>query len=276
MSGIIRGIIAPHPPIIVPEIGRGEISKVRKTIDSLNLLAEEVQRIKPELMIVISPHSPFFYDSFAINNDQPLYGDLSAFGASHLEFRFDNDLSFVEEVTNAARTHHLEVTPFTSRRTTFGRYGGLDHGVLVPVYYLARNYRSKIVNVSISGLDYKSHQKWGSLLDEVVEKRGERTIFVASGDLSHRLIPGAPAGYSPRGREFDEKIVEIVRSGDLASLTTLDADLIESAGECGLRPLITLHGCLDRKNYQCEFLSYEGPFGVGYLVAQVNTTTSFT
>ncbi|WP_176230498.1 hypothetical protein [Candidatus Hakubella thermalkaliphila] len=70
--------------------------------------------------------------------------------------------------------------------------------------------------------------------------------------------------------------MEIVRSGDLASLTTLDADLIESAGECGLRPLITLHGCLDRKNYQCEFLSYEGPFGVGYLVAQVNTTTSFT
>lgn len=273
MGGIIRGIIAPHPPIIVPDIGRGEISKVRKTIDSLNLLAEEVQRIEPELMIVISPHSPLFYDSFAMNYDQPLYGDFSAFGASHLEFSFDNDISFVDEVVSTARTHHLEVTPFTSRRTTFGRYGGLDHGVLVPLYYLARNYRSKIVNVSISGLDYKSHQKWGSLLDEVAKKRGEKTIFVASGDLSHRLIPGAPAGYSPRGREFDEKIVEIVRSGDLTSLTTLDADLIESAGECGLRPLITLHGCLDRKNYQCEFLSYEGPFGVGYLVAQVKLNT---
>lgn len=269
MGGIIQGIIAPHPPIIVPDIGRGEISKVRKTIDSLNLLAEEVQRIEPELMIVISPHSPFFYDSFAINYDQPLYGDFSAFGASHLEFSFDNDLSFVDEAASAARTHHLEVTPFTSRRTTFGRYGGLDHGVLVPLYYLAKNYRSKIVNVSISGLDYRSHQKWGSLLSEVAEKRGEKTIFVASGDLSHRLIPGAPAGYSPQGREFDEKIVEIVRSGDLTSLITLDADLIESAGECGLRSLVTLYGCLEGKNYQCQFLSYEGPFGVGYLVAQV-------
>ncbi len=94
-------------------------------------------------------------------------------------------------------------------------------------------------------------------------------LFVASGDLSHRLTRTAPAGYDPRGKDFDETVVELMRIGDFAALTALDRDLVHGAGECGLRSLVALGGFLgDEATSDPEVYSYEGPFGVGYLVAR--------
>ena len=50
-------------------------------------------------------------------------------------------------------------------------------------------------------------------------------------------------------------------------ILTMDPDLVQAAGECGLRSIAVLLGCLDGEAVQTEILSYEGPFGVGYPVA---------
>jgi AmmeMemoRadiSam system protein A len=49
----------------------------------------------------------------------------------------------------------------------------------------------------------------------------------------------------------------------------MDKNLIENAGECGLRPIIMVMGALDGKQARSEVLSYEAPFGVGYCVCYI-------
>ena len=46
-----------------------------------------------------------------------------------------------------------------------------------------------------------------------------------------------------------------------------DEDFVDDAGECGYRSILILMGILDGLNIKPRILSYEGPFGVGYLVA---------
>ena len=89
--------------------------------------------------------------------------------------------------------------------------------------------------------------------------------FIGSADLSHRLVPDAPAGYAPEGQSFDEAVVRAIREGSGAELLSLPDSLVEAAGECGFRSVATFLGLTEKEHR--TVLSYEGPFGVGYCVA---------
>jgi AmmeMemoRadiSam system protein A len=93
---------------------------------------------------------------------------------------------------------------------------------------------------------------------------GRRQALLASGDLSHRLKPGAPSGYSPDGAVFDKALVASLRAGDPAPLFALSPETRKNAGECGFRPSLAL---LRLTRSPLRVLSYEGPFGVGYCTA---------
>ena len=40
--GITAGVMLPHPPLIVPEIGRGEEKKIQKTVEAYHRAAEKI------------------------------------------------------------------------------------------------------------------------------------------------------------------------------------------------------------------------------------------
>jgi aromatic ring-opening dioxygenase LigB subunit len=124
-----------------------------------------------------------------------------------------------------------------------------------------------MVCLSISGLSYHDHFLLGRIAGKACADLGRRAFFMASGDLSHRLIKGAPAGYDPRAQEFDRRIVDIAASGDFIALDGIPEDLVEIAGECGFRSIHALWGALKNGPLANSVLSYEGPFGVGYLVS---------
>jgi len=48
----------------------------------------------------------------------------------------------------------------------------------------------------------------------------------------------------------------------------MNEKLISDAGECGLKSIAILLGILEGIKYEPQILSYEGPFGVGYLTAE--------
>jgi len=85
--------------------------------------------------------------------------------------------------------------------------------------------------------------------------------------MSHRLTPDAPAGYDPQGKDFDQAVRDAISSNETDRILALDEKLVSKAGECGLRPLIMLLGAMGQGRFSSKVLSYEGPFGVGYLVA---------
>lgn len=259
--GLVLGALTPHPPIIIPEIGGSELEKVKGTVDGFRSLAKKLKEKDPKRIVIITPHNIILGDSVGVLWADSFRGSLGQFGGPR-DFAYPSDREFVEKLIKEAQKKGLPIDMVRNSK--------LDHGVLVPLYYLL-GIRSDIPIVVMSFAFLPSHTLYeiGAFLEEVLYQDPVPTALIASGDLSHRLTYDAPAGYSPRGKEFDAKIVEILRDFNKDELLSIDPYLLEEAGECGYRSIVMLFGAFDRWEVTTEVLSYEGPFGVGYCVAAI-------
>ena len=257
--------ICPHPPIIIPEIGKGEIYRAQATVEAMRKLKVSLGRIKDiEKIFLISPHLPSIWDSFILfyPYEEELKGNFGDFGAPEVEFTYQGD-------REDAQNFKAKLGPMFSLLTTTIR--SLDHGTLVPLYYLTGPGKHKITLLPLSfcSLNLREHYKFGKSLGEILKKDKKNWALIASGDLSHRLSPDAPAGYHPRGEEFDRTLVKLLEKKEVEKILKLEPELIEAAGECGLRSIVILLGILSHFQWKPKIYSYEGPFGVGYLVAEM-------
>ncbi len=255
--------ICPHPPLLIPSIGKENLSNINLTVRSMNRLGEDIEKLKIETIVIISPHGPVQINYMSIvAGAEILQGDFMNFGGDvSMKYRCDSDLGF-----NIKKAADLKNIP-----AEIVNIDSLDHGALVPLFFLSKYIpHLKILPISFSYLDYTRHYEFGKTIFEIVQKTESNIAVVASGDLSHRLTHDAPAGYSPEGKKFDELLLRLLKDNDILDLLNLDSELIEKAGECGLRSIIILLGVLSGLEYKFEKLSYEGPFGVGYLVGKFN------
>lgn len=267
--GIVFCGIAPHPPIVLPEVGGTEAEKVKRTREAMQEFCRQLKEKKPEAIVFITPHGVVFSDALGITTELLLEGDLSSFGVSQVKFRRENDSTMADLILGLSRKEGIPVVGLDERLAElYGVNISLDHGILVPLYFLDQaGINIPIVPVSIGMLPYEELYSFGAVLQTAAEKSGKNVAIIASGDLSHRLTRNAPAGYSPYGTVFDTKIQEAIKEKDIHKLIEMESEIVESSGECGLRPIIILLGTLDGWEYESSILSYEGPFGVGYMVA---------
>jgi len=148
-----------------------------------------------------------------------------------------------------------------------------DWGFNVPLFFLAKNFKGEIKNYLIGSESpdyyFLKGKEIGEKLSSVKIKK--KVALIASGDLSHRLKEDGPYGFNPDGPKFDEKLRESLKKKDMETILELDETYPEAA-ECGLRSFVFLFGILEgsKIKYNAEILSYEGPFGVGYLVTKLN------
>lgn len=258
---LVFASITPHPPIIIPEIGQGNLHKVQKTIQAFLQLEKQLIEAQPDTLVIISPHGPVELECFNILGNPILSGDFGQFGHATIHLEFRNDLELAQKLQKAASRQKIPLFLIES--------GHLDHGMLVPLFYLASGKLDNLplVAMGFSFLPYQVHFELGKILGKAFIDDKKRIALIASGDLSHRLTPEAPAGYSEKGKIFDEKLIASIKKKQIDALLKMDSNLIEEAGECGLRSIIILLGALSHFDFQPEIYSYEGPFGVGYLVA---------
>lgn len=266
---IVLACIAPHPPIIIPEVGGDELKRVTKTREAMQELACKIKETVPDTIIIISPHGPVFEDAVTLPGQTLLRGSFARFGAPEVSYSIASDPELVSELSHACRQLNVPTLKLTKElRERFGIREDLDHGTLVPLHYLQEEgITAPVVTVGMSLLPPADLYNFGRALALASARLGKRVAVVASGDLSHRLIPAAPAGYDPQGEIFDLQVLEIVKKGDLQQLLGINPQLAEKAGECGWRSIIMMSGSLDKLQIKSKVLSYEGPFGVGYLVA---------
>ena len=261
-SSLVFSGIAPHPPIMVPEVGRESASEVVDSIDAMAELARRVIDSGAESIIVISPHAPLEADAFVAYAGPEVFGDFSRFNALDTGFAARVDGELLAEIKRAAAARNYDVSLLAGPE--------LDHGIAVPLYFLFRNgWEGKVVTLGYSFLSNEDHLRFGSCIREAVDQLGRRVAFIASGDLSHRLKPSAPAGYNPDAYIFDEEVVAALRANSPDRIAEIDHDLRRLAGECGYRSMLVAIGACAELALSCEVLSYEAPFGVGYLVAQL-------
>ncbi len=132
--GILAAVMVPHPPLIVPEVGRGEEEKIKDTIRSFTKAAELIAGLKPETVLILSPHSAFYSDYFHISPGRSASGDLSKFGAHRVTFDVRYDSEFVLELEKMARIESIEAGTMGEREKN------LDHATTVPLYFLKKAF----------------------------------------------------------------------------------------------------------------------------------------
>jgi aromatic ring-opening dioxygenase LigB subunit len=258
---IVFAALSPHPPIIIPEIGGSDSKKCIKTIQALEKLGELLEKADPEIIIVISPHGLVYPDKMNICGMKNLIGNFSQFNHPEIKFNFQNDLDLAIKIDNQTNKENIETILYDNGSPD--KVYELDHGVMVPLYFLTKHISNvKILPISYSFLSRGDHFDFGEIIARVSGKK--RVALIASGDLSHRLIPQAPAGYTPVGKKFDEKLLSLIKTNNNAEILELNEGFIEEAGECGYRSLLILLGAIHEQQIKPEILSYEGSFGVGY------------
>jgi AmmeMemoRadiSam system protein A/AmmeMemoRadiSam system protein B len=263
-SCLVFSGIAPHPPIMVPEIGRQAIVDVTNSIEAMAELTKRIVESGAETVIVISPHAPLEADSFVAYEGPQVSADFSHFNAPETQFAALVDEELLDTIAKAAAAESYVVTRL--------RDYDLDHGTAVPLYFLLRNgWHGKVVTLGYSFLSNDDHLRFGGCIRRAVDEVGRRVAFIASGDLSHRLKPRAPAGYNLEAHIFDDQVVDALQSNTPERIVEIDQDLRKLAGECGYRSMLVAIGASSELPLSCEVLSYEAPFGVGYLVAQLSS-----
>jgi len=249
MSLVYSGFV-PHPAIIVPEIGRGEEKACQRTIDGFNKLAQEIVKMDVKTVLIVSPHTMLTDRGITYLQGKNLSGSFKQFGMPQLKLSYETDTKILEEIK--------EQIP-----DAIAVEAELDHGVMVPLYYLNKaGYRGKIV---VLGMPVKNSGEYGSKAGQILNDSPERCALVASGDLSHRLKEDGPYGFHPSGPKLDNLIVKALKK-DTSILTAIPDDLLEEAGQCGYHSLMF---ALAAREGAVRVFSYEGPFGVGYLVAEL-------
>lgn len=259
---IIGTFILPHPPIILPEIGRGEEKKIQTTIDSCNEVARQIAELKPDTIVLTSPHSIMYSDYFHVSPGISAYGDLGGFGADQIQLSVKYDKEFTAVLEALAEFSNFPAGTLGEKDPS------LDHGTIIPLTFINQYYSDyKLVRIGLSDLPAMEHYKLGQLIHTVSYKLGRKVVLIASGDLSHKVAEDGPYGYSEEGRIFDADITSAMASGDFLRFLTFPPSVIKQAAECGLRSFIIMAGALDSRKVIPKLYSYEGTFGVGYGVA---------
>lgn len=271
MKEIKRAFIMPHPPIILPEIGRGSEEKAIKTIEGCKKAALAIADEKPETIIIITPHGPVFQDAICIGADSVLKGDFGSFGNKKLKFEFTNDVELSNSVGDELEQQGIFAVKndrFAHQR--FGIDSSVDHGALVPLYYVLKQYSEfKLVHITYGMLGAEDLYKCGTAINKAVVKTGRHACIIASADLSHRLKEDSSAGFNPDGKKYDRYVVDSIISGNFARFMNADFNMRENAGECGHRSVTIMLGVFEGRKCKTDLYSYEGPYGVGYMAAEI-------
>lgn len=258
----------PHPPIAVREVGKGEEEKIQSTIDAFNIVAREIIQKAPDTIIIVTPHGPLFNDAIALSYEDSIKGNLGRFSAPQVKFNIKVDLPLTRKIAQYAGKENI-ITVLMTKNTakSYNMKLELDHGTMVPLYFINKKYKDyNLVHITYGLLSKMQLYKFGMCIKKAVEDSDVDAVFIASGDLSHMLKEDGPYGYSPYGEKFDSEVISLLKAGDLSGIFNMDKVTIEKAGECGLRSYYVMLGAMNGCEFRGNLLSYEDTFGVGYSI----------
>ncbi len=253
--------LLPHAPILVPGVAGPRIGRCRQSSEACAEFARRLVAGGPERLFLVSPHAPRIGNAFGLYGGERLRGDLSASGAPAVSVDLPNDRGATAAIVAESGSSDLAVWTI----------GGctLDHGAVVPLWFLAAaGWRGPTCVASLSWTESGTGcAAFGRAVGRAYARAGGTVALVASGDMTHRASPGAPEGHDARGVQFDRRMTELVRGGRLREVAELDPRLREAAAEDSVDSATVVAAALGFQAHGAQVLSYEHPFGVGYLVA---------
>lgn len=256
---VTAAVVVPHPPLILPEVGKGQEEGIAATTGAYREAMRFLVGLAPQAVVLISPHTTSYADYFHISPGADAAGDFSRFGVGRLRIRARYDRSLAARIGKEAQRRGLPAGGQGERECA------LDHGSMIPLWFLQEEADLPVVRIGPSGLSLLEHYRLG---ESIAAAAGDLPVAViASADLSHKLKEDGPYGYAPEGPALDAEITRALASGEFGALLEVGEDLRERGAECGLGAICIMAGALDGRQVDSRLLSYEGPYGVGYAVA---------
>lgn len=256
---VLAAYMVPHPPMIIPAVGKGSEKQVAETIRAYQEVAADIARLRPETVIISSPHAALYADWFHISPGKAAAGDFGRFGAPQVSFRERYDTELVREICTLAKEQDFPAG------TAGERERELDHGTLVPLYFTEQEYTGfQLVRLGLSGFSLAEHYAFGQIIRRAVERTGRKAVYIASGDLSHKLQTYGPYGFAPEGPAYDKRVMDVCARGAFGELLDFDEAFCDKAAECGHRSFVIMAGVLDGQAVEARQLSHEDVTGVGY------------
>ena len=264
---IVAAYMVPHPPMIIPQIGGGREKQIQQTIDAYRNAAREIASLKPETIIISSPHSVMYSDYYHISPGKDAYGDFRSFHAQEIRFQEHYDEELVRKICSISDSENFPAGTLGERDRT------LDHGTMIPLYFIRQFYSDfQLVRLGLSGLPLVDHYAFGRIIQKAVEDLDRRAVFVASGDLSHKLQSYGPYGYAKEGPQYDARVMDVCSRAAFGELLDFDESFCEKAAECGHRSFVIMAGALDGRAVEAMQLSHQDVTGVGYGICSFHPT----
>ncbi len=263
--GVVGAALVPHPPIVLPEVGGADSDRVSATRSAMGDLSGWIASLKVDTMVLIDPHGPALRGEIPLLHAHRARGSLAQFRAPDVMVDWPVDRAFTGELASTSMESGIP-----TRCIDRGDVLHLDHGAVVPLRLMEGfGIRLPLVYCGMPFVGRDTLRSFGRMIHETARDRKKRVVAVASGDLSHRLTPGAPSGYDPRGEEFDRAVVRHLGDGEPDGILDMSDSLVQDAGQCGYNPLLVALGSLADREFHGHVYSYEGPFGVGYAVVSM-------
>ncbi|MBR1695258.1 MAG: AmmeMemoRadiSam system protein A, partial [Selenomonas sp.] len=95
---LLGACAVPHPPLIIPEIGRGQEQGISATIEAYKKAAQWAVAKEPDLIVITSPHAKMYADYLQVSAGAGAKGSFAAFGHPEVAFAVDYDTDFVAEL----------------------------------------------------------------------------------------------------------------------------------------------------------------------------------
>ena len=131
---VIAAFMVPHPPMIVPEVGKGSEEQILETTHAYERVADEVARLRPDTLVITSPHSVMYADYFHISPGSGAKGSFKQFRAPEVRFSEQYDTEFVKRLSETAEAAGLQAGTLGERDAS------LDHGVTVPLFFIRKQF----------------------------------------------------------------------------------------------------------------------------------------
>ncbi|MEZ4239425.1 MAG: class III extradiol dioxygenase subunit B-like domain-containing protein [Myxococcota bacterium] len=214
-----------------------------------------------DVLVVVSPHTPRTPDDWRLvcnpAGQERLKVNFGEFDFPKVRFEVEPAYEARDRLARLAPKHGLHTEAYEPER--------IDQGAAVPLWFLRE--AGWVGPTLVVGLPWREGTE--AVMGEAIRQvsGSEQWAVVASGDMSHRLRPDSPAGFDPRGEEFDHQVVHALKAGDLRAVAEIDPDLRKRVAEDVVAPVTVAAGASRWRADNAKVVWYESPYGVGYCVS---------
>ncbi len=251
----------PHHPLLLPNIAKDNITNLNSTVGALKKIGQYIKIRQIDTVIIFSAHDSPLSQIININHCPTFEAKFDQFGDLVTTFSLACDLELSYKLREALETKTFVSLTCNKR---------VSYGVAIPLFYMQKEHNFQIIPIYTSSQSLADHYQIAKSMNKILNLSSKRIAVIAAGDLSHTLSPNSPAGYSAKGKEFDNFLIKQLKHKNIEEIINLPEPFSQEAKECISKPLAMLLGVLADNKYSVEIMSYEHPFGIGHLVVNFN------